>query len=64
MDVLPENFGDDLMEGQDLSMHTGGKGGATPLHARVSSNAYAWLFVVGAVALIWTLGFTFRNVNS
>lgn len=63
MDTLPENFGDDLMEGQDLSMHSG-KGGNTPLHARVSSNAYAWLFVAGAVGLIWLLGFVFRNVNS
>lgn len=62
-DSLPENFGDDLMEGPDLSAHTG-KGGGTPLHARVSSNMYAWLFVVGAVVLIWLLGYSFRNVNS
>lgn len=63
MDTLPENFGDDLMEGPDLSAHTG-KGGNSPLHARVSSNLYAWLFVVGSVVAIWLIGVLFRNVNS
>lgn len=62
MGNIAENFGDDLMEGVDLTAHTGDSG--MPFHARVAPNSYAWLFVVGSVALLWLLGYAFRSVNS
>lgn len=58
-------YSDDLKDDTDLSLHdptgAGTPGGAS---ARVSSDAYAWSFVVVSVALLWVLGRGFRSVNS
>jgi hypothetical protein len=54
----------DLKDDTDLSLHgapSGGKGGVTSM---VTSDAYAWAFVVGAIALLWVIGRSFRSVNS
>jgi hypothetical protein len=60
-------YSEDLKDDTDLSLHAGGSvSGGSPggVSKMVSSDAYAWAFVVGAVAALWFIGRGFRSVNS
>lgn len=52
----------DVKDDTDLSMHSGHA--APSAGSGVSSDAYAWTFVVVAVGLLWAIGRGFRSVNS
>lgn len=50
---------------QGVEMHTtGDPTGQGAWHARVSSNTYAWLIIMLALAGLWGLGRAFRSVRS
>lgn len=57
-----DDYGPGLPDGVDLAQHAGDP--AVKGHQKIASNTYAWLFVVGAIAGLWLLGYTFRSVNS
>ena len=51
----------DLKDDTDLTAHGAP---STTMHSNVSSDVYAWGFIVGSVALLWIIGRGFRSVNS
>ncbi len=56
-------YTEDLKDDTDLSLHDP----TTPPNSRsakVSSDTYAWVFVVGAIVALWVIGRSFRSVNS
>lgn len=57
-----DDYGPGMPDGIDLAMHAGE--GSVAGHAKIASNTYAWLFVVGALALVWVMGYFFRSVQS
>lgn len=57
-------YSDDVKDDTDLSMHDPATAPSSSVHSRVSSDAYAWVFVVGAVLGLWAIGRGFRSVNS
>lgn len=60
----PNMSGDWLMEGADVLDHaTAGGPASAKLHQRVSSNMYAWCFIVAALGVLWALGRHFRSIT-
>lgn len=57
-----DDYGPGLPDGVDLAQHAGD--GPVKGHQKISSNTYAWLFVAGAIGLLWLLGYMFRTVQS